>query len=332
MGTTGASSIEPSLAIHGGAGPATRSALTPEQVGATRHGLTAALEAGARVLRDGGSALDAVLAAVVVLEDDPGFNAGRGAVLRNDGTAVLDASLMWGLDRSAGAVAGSRRIRNPILAANCVRRDGRHVLLAGEGADSFAARSELTLVDPSYFVIPERVAHLDLARSQNRIELDWAGAGRDAAREASDRAPGETVGAVAIDAQGHLAAATSTGGTTNAAAARIGDSPLIGAGTWAQDGVVAVSATGSGEFFIRSAFAHQVAARIQWQGVELADACDAALRDVLELGGRGGCIAIDAHGRIVTPFTTASMPRGRIGADGVAHVALFAQEALTPVA
>ncbi len=322
---------QPVLLIHGGAGPTTRSILSPAQRATAREGLGRALVAGQRVLLAGGGALEAVLEAVAVLEDEPSFNAGRGAVLRDDGAAVLDASVMRGADRSAGAAAGLRRVRNPIRAAEWVRSQGRYVLLVGDRADEDAARAGLRLEDPSYFVLSERETQLELARRSGRIELDRAEPAAASGCETSEGCSGGTVGAVALDCAGHLAAATSTGGMTNAAAHRVGDSPLIGAGTWADDRSCAVSATGAGEAFIRAAFAHQVSARILFGASNLQEACDAALGEALSLGGRGGCIAVGADGAFSMPFNTPCMPRGCVRGEADAAVALFAEEALVPV-
>ena len=307
------------LAIHGGAGGTTRSSLSAAQRAGTCASLVRALEEGRAILARGGSALDAVIAAVRVLEDDAAFNAGRGAVLREDGSVALDAAVMSGIDRSAGAVANVRRVRNPVLAAERVRRLGRHVLLTGAGADAFAASEQLEMVEPEYFIVEGRAQQLASARSSGELRLDDHGA-----------FSGGTVGAVARDAQGHLAAATSTGGMTNAAACRIGDSPIIGAGTWAEDATCAVSATGAGESFVRAAFAHEVASGMRLGGYDLEQACAHALATVLDLGGRGGCAAVGHDGRIALPFNTAAMPRGWVRADGPACVALFADEEPQP--
>jgi L-asparaginase / beta-aspartyl-peptidase len=299
-----------SLAIHGGAGGLTRSTLPVERDAAVRAGLRRALEAGSRILEAGGDALAAVVAAVVVLEDCEVFNAGRGAVQREDGSTVLDASVMRGVDRASGAVAAVRRIRNPILAAREVLREGRHVLLAAEGAESFAERRGLELVDSSYFLVPKTAA-------------PGAPAGLGLT---PDGVAGGTVGAVARDARGGVAAATSTGGMAGAAAARVGDSPIIGAGTWADDGTCAVSATGVGEFFVRSAFAHEVDAGVRLAGLDLETSCARALERVRRIGGRGGCIAVDRRGQLCALFDTPAMPRGEWVAGEEPHVAIFMGE------
>jgi beta-aspartyl-peptidase (threonine type) len=285
------------LAIHGGAGSSKRQAPEP-----CLAGLRRALESGWEVLAGGGSALDAVTAAVIVLEDDPLFNAGRGAVYDAQGRHELDASLMDGATLRAGAVAAVSRIRNPVLAARAVLEDGRHVLLAGAGAERFARAQGLALVRPSYFDTPERRAALR----------------RGGAR------PRGTVGAVARDRDGNLAAATSTGGSTGKLPGRVGDSPIVGAGTWADNATCAVSGTGHGELFLRTALAHDVAARIRYGGQPLARAARAALAAVARLGGEGGLIAIDRHGRVAMPFHAATMLRGCIGRGGRARIEVAA--------
>jgi beta-aspartyl-peptidase (threonine type) len=301
-----------SLAIHGGAGGLTRSTLPLERDAAVRAGLRRSLEAGIRILEAGGDALAAVVAAVVVLEDCEVFNAGRGAVQREDGSVVLDASVMRGVDRGSGAVAAVRRIRNPVLAAREVLREGRHVLLAAEGAERFAERRGLELVDPSYFVVPR--AATASASAATPVVLT------------PESVAGGTVGAVARDARGGVAAATSTGGMSGAAAARVGDSPIVGAGTWADDGTCAVSATGTGEFFVRSAFAYEVDAGIRLAGLELETSCARSLERVRRIGGRGGCIAVDRRGQLCAIFDTPAMPRGEWVSGEEPRIAIFMGE------
>lgn len=282
-----------------------------------RRDLGLALDAGLAVLSAGGSSLDAVVAAVVVLEDSRVFNAARGAVLRSDGSARLDASAMSGEGRRAGAVCLLRAAKNPVRVARAVLERGREVLLAGEDADRFARDVGLELCPPEYFITDYRREQLERLAQREAMALD-----HDVAVPAAGRAPdeGQTVGAVALDAHGHLAAATSTGGMTNAVPGRVGDSPLIGAGTWASDDTIALSATGSGEFFIRAAFAHEVHSRVAWRGSELGQAARDALDIVVGLGGQGGCVAVDRAGRVTAPFTTSAMPRAFQAADGVRHV------------
>ncbi len=287
------------LVIHGGCG-AMR--LTAEEEAAGLGGLGRALDAGEAVLRSGGPALDAAEAAARVLEDDPAFNAGRGSVLNADGRIELDAAIMDGRTRAAGAVAGLRTVRSPIGAARAVMERSPHVLLSYDGAEEFAREQGLETVDPSWFEVPERRAMLRKVLA--------AGGAFDA-----DVKYG-TIGAVAVDVDGHVAAATSTGGLTAKRWGRIGDSPLIGAGTYADDRAAAVSATGSGEYFIRAAAAHELAARMRMLGEDLQTALDAVLADLGGLGGKGGLIAVSPQGEAAWGFTTAGMYRGEASEDG----------------
>ncbi|MBP3984632.1 isoaspartyl peptidase/L-asparaginase [Pseudoxanthomonas helianthi] len=303
------------LAIHGGAGVIERERLSAEEEAAIRADLDRALEAGYRVLRDGGSALDAAQAAVVALEESPRFNAGKGAVFDAEGRHELDASLMDGRTRRAGAVAGVATIRNPIKLAREVMEHSPHVMLIGAGAENFAdTRPGIERVPNDWFDTDARHAQLLETQARERAEADAA--------NLKGKYFG-TVGAVALDMHGHLAAATSTGGMTNKKWGRVGDSPLIGCGTWA-DAHCAVSGTGWGEFFIRNAVAHDIAARIAYGGASLQEAADAViLRVVPESGGDGGAIAIDAQGNIALPFNTSGMYRGWIATDGSRGTAIF---------
>ena len=301
------------LAIHGGAGVIARGSLSPDREQAYRAALSAALDAGSRVLRRGGSSLDAVEAAVRVLEDDPLFNAGRGAVFTADGRNELDASIMDGSTRKAGAVAGVTRTRHPISLARAVMEKSPHVMLAREGADQFAVEQGLEQVDPSYFRTERRWQEL----------LDWQ---RDHTASPDPTHSRGTVGAVAMDTNGHLAAGTSTGGTTGKRWGRIGDSPVIGAGTWADDRC-GVSGTGWGEFYIRAAVAHDICARVAYRGDTLAAAAGEVVNKVVPaLGGDGGAIALDADGNIAMPFNTSGMYRAWIRPDGSRGTAIFADE------
>ncbi|MFV0277067.1 MAG: isoaspartyl peptidase/L-asparaginase family protein, partial [Parahaliea sp.] len=266
------------IVIHGGAGVIRRADLDASQEAKYRAGLEVALNAGATVLRQGGSAVDAVQAAVLAMEDNPLFNAGKGAVFTAAAEHELDASIMDGRDRNAGAVAGIRRVRNPILAARAVMDRSEHVMYAGEGADAFAAAQGLDMVDNRYFDTERRRQSLErVLRERSRNDADRHG----------------TVGAVAIDQRGNLAAATSTGGMTAKQPGRIGDSPLIGAATYAQNGVCAVSATGHGEYFIRVGVARTICLRASLLGEEVASAARNALDQVAVLGGDGGVIVLD---------------------------------------
>jgi L-asparaginase / beta-aspartyl-peptidase len=295
--------------VQGGGGTPRPEVLHGARLAPCRGALAAALHAGYAVLAAGGRALDAVQAAVEVLEDDPEFNAGRGAVLTAAGTVETDATVVDGRDRRAGAVGSLVGIRHPVAAARAVLHDGAHVLLVGDGAAAFARAAGLETAAPEWFVTTRRFqAHRERARA----------GGADP--EGEDRVG--TVGAVALDVDGHLAAATSTGGTSGKAVGRVGDSALPGAGTWADDRTVAVSATGLGEVFVRTAFGHEVDALVRLGGLDLSAACDRALADVVALGGRGGCIAVDGDGHVALQFTTTTMYRGWIDGGGIAHVAV----------
>ena len=301
------------LAIHGGAGVVERGDLTAAQDSAYRASLNAALAAGATILRHGGSSLDAVEAAVRTLEDDPRFNAGKGAVFTAEGRNELDAAIMDGRTRGAGAVTGVTRTKNPVSLARAVMERSPHVMLAGAGADEFSKEQGLEQVEPDYFRTEERWQQY----------LQW----RDHRSAVLDRTHAYgTVGAVALDQAGHLAAATSTGGLTGKRWGRVGDSPIIGAGTYAEDQVCAVSATGTGEFFIRSSAARQVCDRIAWRGETVQAAARDTIKDIGDLGGDGGLIAIDGRGRVAFAMNSVGMYRGAVGATMAAHTAIFAAE------
>jgi beta-aspartyl-peptidase (threonine type) len=272
-----------------------------------------AMDAGSAVLRRGGSSLDAVEATIRVLEDDPLFNAGHGAVFTADGRNELDASIMDGNARKAGAVAGVTRTRNPISLARAVMDRSRHVLLAREGADQFSVEQGLEQVDPAYFRTESRWQQL----------LDWR---RDNSRLLDPTHSRGTVGAVAIDVNGHLAAGTSTGGMTGKRWGRVGDSPLIGAGTYAVDGVCAVSATGSGEFFIRTSAARQVCDRIAWQRLSGQQAAEATIADIGSIGGDGGVIVMDGSGQIAFAMNSSGMYRGWVTSSMPAATAIYSNE------
>lgn len=298
------------LVIHGGAGVILRENMSAEREAAYTAALETALEAGAEILRNGGSAVDAVQAAVIPMEDDPLFNAGQGAVFTAAAEHELDASIMSGDERDAGAVAGVKRVKNPILAARAVMDQSEHVMFAGAGADAFAESVGLEMVDNSYFDTERRRQSLErVLRERERTDADRHG----------------TVGAVAIDAEGDLAAATTTGGMTAKAAGRIGDSPLIGAATYAQNGVCAVSATGHGEYFIRVAVAKTICARVELAGESIGDAATSALDQVAELGGDGGVVVMGGNGQYEYVFNSKGMYRGMIDPDGM-ETAIFEQE------
>jgi len=297
------------LVVHGGAGTIRRQDMTPAQDSAYRATLTQAIRAGYDVLRRGGSSLDAVTAVITVLEDSPLFNAGKGAVLTNAGTVELDAAIMDGAALRAGAVAGVKHIKNPITLARLVMEKSPHVMLAGDGAEAFAKEQGMTLVPQSYFYTERR------ARELERIK----------AAEAKQRAHG-TVGAVALDQQGRLAAGTSTGGTANKRWGRIGDSPIVGAGTYASD-ACAVSATGAGEYFIRNVVAHDICARVRYARESLEQAArEVVLEELVAQHGDGGVIALDNDGHFTMPFNTEGMYRGSVGPDGQIVVKIYRDE------
>jgi beta-aspartyl-peptidase (threonine type) len=304
-----------SLAIHGGAGVIERGSLTPDKEKAYRTGLDEALRAGSAVLDKGGAALDAVAAAVRVLEDNPLFNAGRGAVFTADGRNELDAAIMDGKTQKAGAVAGVTRTRHPVDLARAVMDKSPHVMLSGAGADTFSREQGLEQVEPGWFRTEERWQQLLAWRKRQQAAID----------------PTHlfgTVGAVALDADGNLAAATSTGGMTGKRWGRIGDSPIIGAGTYAKNGQCAVSATGSGEYFIRESAARQVCDRVAWKGETLDAAAQDTIKAVGAIGGDGGLIAMGPGGRPAFAINDLGMYRGRMSAGGTPQTAIFADEKL----
>ena len=297
---------EPLVAVHAGAGRRGRAA--PAEEAEARRALGEALHVAIGRLRKGGSALDAVVEAVVVLEDHPLFNAGRGSALTARGRVEMDAAVMDGATRAAGGVACVRTVQNPVRLARLVLERTPHVLLAGAGAEAFARAQGLARVDPSWFVVPAQRRRL--RRAQRRLR------GSEPPRHG-------TVGAVARDAAGHLAAATSTGGVVNQLPGRIGDSPIAGAGTWADDSTCAVSATGAGEALIRTAFAHEVDAAMRLAGLDLELAVRAALARLSVLGESGGCVALAREGAPVLSFTSAAMWRGWLAASGEPRIALL---------
>lgn len=319
---TVASSFNPSratpvIAIHGGAGTLSRAHISAEQERAYHAALQQVLLAGQAVLAQGGTAMEAVCEAVRLLEDCPLFNAGHGAVFTAQATHELDAAVMDGATLAAGAVAGVSRIRNPVQAARAVMQNGQHVLMVAEGAERMAQEAGLATVEPSYFSTPARHAQLLAAQErQAGVVLDHDGAAALAGRAIDEGRKMGTVGAVALDAHGHLAAATSTGGMTNKLPGRLGDSPLIGCGTYADDRTAAVSCTGHGESFIRVAAAHDVCARMAYGGASLEAATHAVVHEALPaVQGTGGLIAVDRQGNVCLPFNTEGMYRGlaRVG-------------------
>ncbi|MEX3857759.1 isoaspartyl peptidase/L-asparaginase family protein [Paraburkholderia sp. BR10923] len=309
------------IAIHGGAGTILRTSMSASAETEYHAALNAVLSAGQRVLADGGSALDAVSEAVRLLEDCALFNAGHGAVYTAAGTHELDAAIMDGRTLDAGAICCVKRVRNPVLAARRVLERSDHVLFTGEGAEAFAAAQGLEFVDNSYFNTDARYRQWQLAREQQRPMLDHDAATlASAASGNGDPMPHEpidpnrkfgTVGAVALDRHGHLAAATSTGGVTNKQVGRVGDTPLIGAGCYADDATCAVSTTGSGEMFMRMVAAYDVAAQMAYRQVSLEQAAhDVVMNRLPKIDGRGGLVAVDVHGNVTLPFNTEGMYRG----------------------
>ena len=304
----------PVLVIHGGAGVIARD-VTPEREKAVRAALQRALESGYAQLKAGKPALDAVTAAITILEDDPLFNAGKGAVFNHDGKNELDAAIMDGATLRAGSIANVHRVKNPILLARAVMEQSPHVMMVGDGAEQFAKSVGIELVAPGYFHTDERWRQLQSALKEEREKT-----------AAPAKAPHHgTVGAVALDTQGHLAAGTSTGGMTNKRYGRVGDSPIIGAGTYA-NAKCAISATGWGEYYIRANAAHDICARVEYGGKPLAQAAKEVVMDVIpKLGGDGGVIALDADGNFAMPFNTEGMYRGWVDKNGKIHIAIFAE-------
>jgi beta-aspartyl-peptidase (threonine type) len=309
------------LVIHGGAGVIERGEMTAEREQAIRAALQLALQRGAEVLDHGGPALDAVEQAVRVLEDDPHFNAGRGAVFTAQGVNELDAAIMDGRTRRAGAVADVTRTKNPVSLARAVMEKSPHVMLVGAGADEFSREAGLEQVDPRYFFTPQRWLEL-----QKSLHPGPGHARRTGEPPIAVNSVHGTVGAVALDKSGHLAAATSTGGLTGKRWGRVGDSPIIGAGTYADDRACAVSATGSGEYYIREGVAHEICARMRFLKESPQQAADAVQAETRLLGGDGGVIVLGKDGSSAWSFNTAGMYRGRVSATSKAQVAIYAQE------
>lgn len=299
------------LVVHGGAGTIERSTMTLEREQEYRAGIENALRAGRGILQGGGSSLGAVEAAVRVLEDDPHFNAGKGSVFTSAGTIEMDAAIMDGKTLAAGAVAGIEHVRNPIVLARAVMEKSKHVMMIGAGAEEFAKRNGIEMAAAKYFFTQERWDALQKMKAAEK-------AGADGGQKfiISDAERHGTVGAVARDSQGNLAAASSTGGTNNKLPGRVGDSPVIGAGTYADNATCAVSCTGDGEFFIRAAVAYRVSALIELGGISLPEAAARALAHAQKLGGTGGLIAVDKNGNVALPFNTSGMYRGHLSEDG----------------
>lgn len=300
------------LAIHGGCGTLPKAEMTEAEWAQARSDLAGALRAGWAILSKGGAAVDAVEAAVRALEDSPHFNAGHGAAFNTEGEHELDASIMDGTTLAAGAICGAKRIRNPISAAKALMLRGDPVMLTGPAADDFAEHDGVDTVANEYFSTERRRKNLASMKLREIVGT---------AAEASEAEKHGTVGAVACDAQGHLAAATSTGGYTNKPVGRVGDSPIIGAGTYARDGRCAVSGTGKGEYFIRYCVGHEIASLIAYKGLSLEAATDAVLAELSEHKIGAGLVAVGADGSIVAPYNTEGMYRGWVTEDGLIHVA-----------
>src|SRR5690554_4732626 len=316
------------LAIHGGAGTIRRENMTAEREAEYRAKLQESLEAGYAVLEADGSAIEAVIASVKVMEDSPLFNAGKGAVFTNEGKNEMDAAIMDGATRNAGAVAGITRVKNPITAAHGVMANSPHVFMVGLGAEQFAEEQGLELVDPSYFWVESRYEQLMKIKESEKQQLDHSSFLEMELEDPffKDRKFG-TVGAVALDKNGNIAAATSTGGMTNKRYGRVGDVPIIGAGTYADNATCAVSATGHGEFFIRTVVAHEIASQMRYAGKSLEEAADdVVMKQLVDIKGEGGVIAIDQKGNISMPFNSEGMYRGYIREKGEAKTFIYKDE------
>jgi beta-aspartyl-peptidase (threonine type) len=317
--TTALAQSKPMLVMHGGAGTITRASMTPEMEKQYRETLEQALRAGHAVLMKGGASLDAVETSIRILEDSPLFNAGKGAVFTHDGRNELDAAIMNGKTLAAGSIAGVTVVKNPISLARAVMEKSKHVMLAGKGAEEFAKQAGLEIVDPHYFWTERRWKALQ----KELLEEQGKPVPHSLLALPEEHKYG-TVGAVALDQQGNLAAGTSTGGTSNKRWGRIGDSPIIGAGTYADNDSVAVSCTGTGEFFIRWTVAHDIAALYKYKGMSVKAAGDEVIHKKLEPAkGDGGAIVLDAKGNFSMPFNSEGMYRGWIGPDGVPHVLIY---------
>ncbi len=307
------------IAIHGGAGTILRSTMTPELQQQYEAGLRAAIDAGYTILANGGSAVDAVDAAVTSLEDFPLFNAGKGSVFNNKGMQEMDAAIMDGKTLAAGAVCGIAHVKNPVQVARAVMEHSGHVMLAGEGAEEFAKAQGMNMENDAYFYTEQRYQQWQQAMKDDVVQLDHT----VKEEEKTDKKFG-TVGAVALDMNGNLAASTSTGGLTNKKFGRIGDSPVIGAGTYANNNTCAISCTGVGELFIRSVVAYDISCLIDYKGLSLKEACDIVVHDKLvKIGGEGGLIALDKHGNIEMSFNSEGMYRACKASDGREEVLIY---------
>ncbi len=303
------------IAIHGGAGTILRSVMTAEKETAYKKGLEDAIIAGETILKAGGNSLDAVEAAIRSLEDNPLFNAGKGAVFTHEGKNEMDASLMEGKTLMAGAVTGVKNIKNPISLAKAVMQKSEHVFMAGEGAMAFAKKINAEMKPDDYFFVQQRYDQLQEALKSDTIVLDHT---------VDKEKKFGTVGAVALDIQGNLAAGTSTGGMTNKKNGRVGDTPMIGAGTYANNNTCAISCTGHGEFFIRSVVAYDISCLMEYKGLSLKEACEIVVQQKLvKIGGEGGLIALDAKGNIELPFNSEGMYRASKKADNEIYIGIY---------
>jgi len=307
------------IAIHGGAGTILKSQITVEKEGAYKKGLLAALQAGNEILEKGGTSLDAVEAAIISLEDNPLFNAGKGSVFTHEGKHEMDAALMNGKDLKAGAVAGVLHIKNPVKLARAVMDQSDNVLLVGDGAMAFAAKMHLQFEDEKYFFSQHRLDQLKEIQDTDTMQMDHADKDADGMLKKKIG----TVGAVALDIHGNISAGTSTGGMTNKRYGRVGDTPIIGAGTYANNTTCAISCTGVGEYFIRSVVAYDISCLMEYKGLTLEEACnEVVLKKLVDFGGEGGLIAIDAEGNVQMPFNSEGMYRGmkKAGEDYVVGI------------
>jgi len=307
-----------SIAIHGGAGTILPALMTPQKELAYRTALNEAIRQGSNILEKGGSSLDAVEAAVISLEDFPLFNAGKGAVFTNTGTHEMDASIMYGLNLNAGAVSGVSNVKNPVALAKCVMEKSGHVYLSGKEAENFAELNKLSLETNAYFYTEERFKQWQDVKDSDTYQLDHTDKSEQGEKKFG------TVGAVALDQHGNLAAATSTGGMTNKKFGRVGDTPIIGAGTYANNDTCAISCTGHGEYFIRAVVAYDISCLMEYKGLSLQAACNYVVKDKLvKFGGEGGLIAIDKYGNIELPFNSDGMYRAWQHSGEAIHTAIY---------
>jgi len=313
------------MVIHGGAGTLTRKNMSVEKEAAYRAALTLALQTGYKTLKAGKTSLDAVEATIHVMEDSPLFNAGKGAVFTHDGKNEMDAAIMEGKTMMAGAVAGVTTIKNPISAARAVMEKSEHVMMVGQGAETFAKQAGITIVDPKYFYTKERWDGLQQAIKEDSTQavLDHGSKKSMKLGTVNHDFKFGTVGAVALDQAGNLAAGTSTGGMTNKKYGRVGDAPIIGAGTYANNATAGISCTGWGEFYIRNVVAHDISAMMEYKNMSVASAAAAAIEKVGKMGGDGGLIALDAKGHVAMPFNTEGMYRGTVTEDGEIEILIY---------